>query len=41
VDVLVDGCVLEVGTARGLVGLPQFALPHLGTIPPDITPWWG
>jgi len=41
VDVLADGCVLEVVSGGAVAGLPLSVVPHLGATPPGITPWWG
>jgi beta-fructofuranosidase len=40
VQVLVDGCVLEVMTGDAVVGLPVVGLPDLRAAPESITPWW-
>jgi beta-fructofuranosidase len=40
VDVLVDGCVLEVATQRGVVGLPLSPCPDAAPRGAGITPWW-
>jgi beta-fructofuranosidase len=39
-DVLVDGCVLELATQRGVVGLPLSRLPNEPAVGTGIEPWW-
>jgi beta-fructofuranosidase len=40
VDVLVDGCVLEVATQRGVVGLLLSRLPDGPPVEAEIAAWW-
>ena len=40
VDVLVDGCVLEIATRRGVIGLPLSLFPNEAQVDARVTPWW-